>query len=383
MEVFSLIIRQVWKRAAAPLLIIRPRHRGRLRAGLAAPPDPPVHTGFRSPGSIPHDVLHHPEPGFHRSAVPGWKSDPAAVTAGLALLLRGLRAGGRPAGGRFGAGRRRSRRCAQARVHALVHRFREIGHLLACLDPLEACPIEHPLLSLESVGLALEDLDRRSSSSPTGRRTSRRRCGTSWPGFRETYSRSIGVEFMHLQDPAERRWLIDRMEPVRNAPAARRGRAAPHPGKAHPQRRVFEQFLNTKYVGVTRFSLGGRGRPHPGPGLSSCERAAALGLPRDHPRHGPPRPAQRPGQHPRQALQRHLQRVRELLRPGDARRRRRRQVPQRLPRATCGPRTGRELRMLLMNNPSHLEAVDPVVEGFARARQEPLGAGAASGCCRC
>ena len=37
--------------------------------------------------------------------------------------------------------------------------------------------------------------------------------------LRETYSRSIGVEFMHLQDPAERRWLIERMEPVRNAPA--------------------------------------------------------------------------------------------------------------------------------------------------------------------
>lgn len=105
----------------------------------------------------------------------------------------------------------------QARVQALIYRYRDLGHLMACLDPLAACPTDHPLLNLEAFNLTSEDLDiefvaRRFSES--GRAPLRNII----QALKKTYAHSIGVEFMHLQDPAERNWLLDRMEPGLNQP---------------------------------------------------------------------------------------------------------------------------------------------------------------------
>lgn len=47
----------------------------------------------------------------------------------------------------------------QASVHELIHRYRDIGHLLACLDPLVACPSDHPLLSMQAFGFTPQDLE--------------------------------------------------------------------------------------------------------------------------------------------------------------------------------------------------------------------------------
>ena len=104
--------------------------------------------------------------------------------------------------------------------------------------------------------------------------------------LKETYCRSVGVEYMHLQDPEERRWLQERMEPVRNQPAIEpevRRRVLERLSRAA----LFEQFLNRKFVGVTRFSLEG------GDGLipmldDLVNHAAASGGARSYPRHGPP-----------------------------------------------------------------------------------------------
>lgn len=149
-----------------------------------------------------------------------WKSDPASVTPDWRHFFQGFElAAGRPDG--FGSAASETA-ADQARVHTLVHRFREIGHLLACLDPLEACPLEHPLLTLESVGLAPERLDA-PFGLPDGPDNVKAPLRDILAALRETYSRSVGVEFMHLQDPEERRWLIERMEPVRNAPALEPG----------------------------------------------------------------------------------------------------------------------------------------------------------------
>ena len=73
--------------------------------------------------------------------------------------------------------------------------------------------------------------------------------------LRQTYCRSIGVEYMHLQEPVERKWLQERMEPVRNAEpnAAEKRRILE---KLHHST-IFETFLNKKYPGQTRFSLEG------------------------------------------------------------------------------------------------------------------------------
>jgi 2-oxoglutarate dehydrogenase E1 component len=304
---------------------------------------------------------------FIESQYAQWKSNPDGVPQDWRFFFEGfeLAASGRTEG--FGAADG-AQALRQARVHALVHRFREIGHLLACLDPLEACPIEHPLLSLEAVGLSAEDLDK-PFIVPDGPPNVKAPLREILAGFRETYSRSLGVEFMHLQDPAERRWLIDRMEPVRNAPRLEAGEKRRILEKlVHST--VFEQFLNTKYKGVTRFSLEGGDALIPGLDFL-VERAAGLGC-------------------------------REII-LGMAHRGRLNVQTSILgkpfsdlfsefencydPEMLVGAgdvkyhngylndlRTadGHALRMLLMNNPSHLEAVDPVVEGFARARQDLL-----------
>ena len=103
----------------------------------------------------------------------------------------------------------------QSKVEALKYRYRDLGHLLACMDPLIACPTEHPMLSLESFGLTNKDLDRKFFTRRFAK-TQQAPLKDIISSLKETYCRSIGVEYMHLQDTQERRWLQDRMEPVRN-----------------------------------------------------------------------------------------------------------------------------------------------------------------------
>jgi 2-oxoglutarate dehydrogenase E1 component len=298
-----------------------------------------------------------------------WKSDPDAVTPDWRHFFQGFDlALERPDG--FGAAGGEAA-ANQARVHTLVGRFREIGHLLACLDPLEACPLEHPLLTLESVGLALDSLDA-PFVLPDGPANVKAPLRDILAALRETYSRSIGVEFMHLQDPAERRWLIERMEPVRNAPtldAAEKRRIL----KKLAHASAFEQFLNTKYVGVTRFSLEGGEALIPGLDFL-LERSAALGcrevvLGMAH--RGRLNVQTNIIGKPFSDVFSEFENCYDpdlLVGAGDV-------------KYHTGylndvrTEDGRELRILMMNNPSHLEAVDPVVEGFARARQEALASG--------
>ena len=143
----------------------------------------------------------------------------------------------------------------QSRVEALKYRYRDMGHLLACLDPLAACPMDHPLLNISALGLTPEDLDtefytRRFSSTLSAPLKDIIR------ELRDTYCRAVGVEYMHLQDPAERRWLQDRMEPIRNRPAFSGEEKRRILNKLY-QSALFEGFLHKKYMGQTRFSLEG------------------------------------------------------------------------------------------------------------------------------
>jgi len=300
-----------------------------------------------------------------------WTADPASVPPDWRFFFEGfdLAASGRlPAAGTADA----DQVLRQARVHALVSRYREIGHLLACLDPLEACPTEHPLLSLDAFGLALADLDR-TFFVPDGAANLKAPLRDILAGFRETYCHSIGVEFMHLQDPDERRWLIDRMEPVRNQPAldpAAQRRIL----EKLIQSSVFEQFLNTKYVGVTRFSLEGGDALIPAldalvqqAAHSGC-REIILGMAHRGRLNVQANVIGKPFTDIFSEFE-NCYDPENLIGAGDVK----------YHNGYLGDvRTadGRDARLFLMNNPSHLEIVNPVVEGFARARQELAGSGA-------
>lgn len=298
-----------------------------------------------------------------------WKSDPNAVSRDWRFFFEG-----------FEIANAREQKAAmvcdqdqvmrQSRVEALIHRYRDLGHLLACLDPLAACPTDHPLLNLSAFDLAPEDLDTQFYAKGLSK-TDRASLGDIVKTLKQTYCRSIGVEFMHLQDPAERRWLQDRMEPVQNRPDPERGVRLRILEKLH-QAALFEQFLHKKYLGQTRFSLEGADAIIPMLDalvhFASQQGVREIILGMSH--------------RGRLNVQAHvLQKTYEEIfsefeschdpdshfGAGDVK-------YHNGYLADIDIDGDRRLRIYLVSNPSHLESVDPVVQGFARARQDLLNA---------
>ncbi len=294
-----------------------------------------------------------------------WKTDPHSLSREWRFFFEGFdlaASGMKPAGETADEDHLRR----QSRVQALIYRYRDLGHLMACLDPLAACPTDHPLLNLEAFKLTPQDFDREFFAR---RFTASERMplGEIIQALKETYCHSIGVEFMHLQDPGERNWLLDRMEPVRNR----------LPLEASVKRRIlekltqaalFEQFINKKYIAVTRFSLEGGDAIIPAldhlmshVAQKGCSEVI-LGM----------------AHRGRLNVQAHILRKPyeelfgefencynpdDLTGAGDVK-------YHNGYLADIKTAADQNLRLFLMNNPSHLESVDPVVEGFVRARQD-------------
>lgn len=140
-----------------------------------------------------------------------------------------------------------------SRVQEIIHAYRVRGHLMADVDPLEYKQRKHPDLDLLTYGLSLWDLDREFITGGfSGRRVSTLReiLGT----LRDAYCRTIGIEYMHIQDPDQRRWLQFRIEQHYAKPTREEQLRIL---KKVSQAEAFETFLQTKYVGQKRFSLEG------------------------------------------------------------------------------------------------------------------------------
>ena len=140
-----------------------------------------------------------------------------------------------------------------SRVQELINSFRVRGHLMADIDPLEYRQRSHPDLELENHGLTFWDLDREFVTGGFGgRRTMllREILGV----LRDSYCRTIGIEYMHIQDPEQRAWFQEKLEKPYEKPD--------HDAQLRilsklNQAEAFETFLQTKYVGQKRFSLEG------------------------------------------------------------------------------------------------------------------------------
>ncbi len=143
----------------------------------------------------------------------------------------------------------------QSRVGQLIHRYRDIGHLLSCLDPLTACSTDYPLLNLSAFDLSEDDLEHE-FFVPAPFQSEQLPLREIISILRETYCRSIGVEYMHLQDPEERLWLQERMEPLRNRPKIAREMQIRILQKL-TQATLFEQSLQAGYMSRKRFSIEG------------------------------------------------------------------------------------------------------------------------------
>jgi len=256
-----------------------------------------------------------------------------------------------------------------ARIFELVHAYRSRGHLMADTDPLAYRQRKHPDLDVQNHGLTLWDLDR---TFPTGgftgkpRATLRDILGL----LRDSYCRTVGVEYMHLQDPRQRRWLQERLE----AGHARTARE----DQLRILRRLnaaeaFETFLQTKFVGQKRFSLEG------GESLiplldAILSRAANAGL--DEVGIGMAHRG-RLNVLANIAGKSYAQIFGEFegnLDPGTVQG----SGDVKYHLGTEGVFTaesGRTTKVHLAANPSHLEAVDPVLEGVVRAKQDRIDLG--------
>ncbi|RIJ70856.1 multifunctional oxoglutarate decarboxylase/oxoglutarate dehydrogenase thiamine pyrophosphate-binding subunit/dihydrolipoyllysine-residue succinyltransferase subunit [Nakamurella silvestris] len=140
-----------------------------------------------------------------------------------------------------------------ARVLEIIDAFRTRGHLMADIDPLNYRQKKHPDLDVRSHGLSLWDLDR---EFPVGGFNGKQymKLRDVLGVLRDAYCRTMGVEYMHIMDPVKRRWIQQRVEERHAKPSLEESKYIL--GRLNAAE-AFETFLQTKYIGQKRFSLEG------------------------------------------------------------------------------------------------------------------------------
>ena len=253
----------------------------------------------------------------------------------------------------------------EVRVQELINMYRVRGHLNAHLDPLDAEPPElHPELDIANYGLSIWDLGRTFLTDGLAGKE-QATLQEILTILRDAYCRTLGIEYMHIQDPVQKRWVQSRVEGVSTAVSVEeQHRLLDRLNAAE----VFERFLHTRYVGQKRFGL--EGAESTIVALDALLDAAALR-----------------GVSDAVIGMAHRGRLNVLanvvgksyseifsefegnLDPdsvqgsGDVK----------YHKGATGifkSASGETLRLTMVSNPSHLEAVDPVVEGITRAMQD-------------
>ena len=253
----------------------------------------------------------------------------------------------------------------QARVLQLIRAYRVRGHLQADINPLGYEWIYHPELDPATYGLTIWDLDRQFVTGGLGGEEVlplRKILDI----LRSTYAHKVGIEYMHISDPGEKKWIQTRLEPIAEESGLtsddkRRILAKLNAAEA------FEKFLHTKFIGHKRFSLEGSETMIPmldailNDSAKAGVREVVIGM----------------------AHRGRLNVLANIL-----------QKPYEVifsefegsidPNTTQGSGDvkyhlgfngvhmtpdGRNVELTLASNPSHLEAVNPVVEGMVRAKQ--------------
>jgi 2-oxoglutarate dehydrogenase E1 component len=301
--------------------------------------------------------------GAIESAYEQWRRDPASVDPSWRTFFEGFELGAaRP--GREAAPSVDGKTGTPAAIVRLIDAYRDLGHLLARLDPLSEPPAAHPMLELSEFGLGPEDLDRTYDTSffmGLPRATLRELLAA----LRETYCRTIGVEYMYIQDTRIRRWLQERMEPRRNQPNMARRQKIRILMDLHFAE-LFEKFLHARYVGQKRFSLEGSETLIPlvdaltEKAADNGVREIVLGMAHRGRLNVLANVIGKPYAEIFSEFEDNYQP--DLEDDGD--------VKYHL--GFSGDRVspkGNKIHLSLTPNPSHLEAVDPVVEGRVRAKQ--------------
>ncbi|PIF02847.1 MAG: multifunctional oxoglutarate decarboxylase/oxoglutarate dehydrogenase thiamine pyrophosphate-binding subunit/dihydrolipoyllysine-residue succinyltransferase subunit, partial [Propionibacterium sp.] len=252
----------------------------------------------------------------------------------------------------------------QSRVIELIQAYRTFGHFMANIDPLEYKQRTHPDLQLEAHGLTIWDLDRQFAVGTfAGTKRNYLSLREVLKILRDSYCHTIGVEYMHIAEPEERKWFQGLME-------------KPHEPLTHEEHirtldklneaEIFETFLQTKFVGQKRFSLEG------GESVivllnEICDNAAEANL--DEVCIGMPHRgrlnvlANIIGKEYSQIFREFAGNIDPSIGTGD--------VKYHLgAEGEFKSSSGKTIKASVAANPSHLEAVDPVLVGIARAKQD-------------
>jgi len=297
-----------------------------------------------------------------------WQDAPESLETDWRAFFEGFSLGRNGQAGKAVSGEDESKAIKQARFTGAIYAYRSIGHTQAAVNPLRKEPPRNPRLSMGRLGFEEKDLEE-----------------TYWTGnfldgqhmrvrdlldrLEAIYCRSIGIEYLHIQETPERRWIQSRIEPSNNLPAydrERKHRILDRLIKAEE----FERFLHRNYVGQKRFGLEGGETLIPAidtlleRGPRSGVREIVMGM------------AHRGRLNVlanvfRKSYDYIFHEFSENYIPdtrhGDG------DVKYHLGFESEVENTRREkMRLFLAANPSHLEAVNPVVEGRARARQRLL-----------
>jgi len=257
----------------------------------------------------------------------------------------------------------------QVGVLQLINLYRVRGHLIAGLDPLAERSRYHPELDPATYGLTVWDLDREFATGGLGglQRGSLRQI---LAVLKETYCQTVGIEYRHIQDSQEKVWLQERLEPAENrlplAAGTRRETL-----KYLVAAEDFERFLHAKFVGHKRFGLEGAETTIPvlahifGEAAGADVQEAVIGM------------AHRGrlnvlaniiGKPLVKLLTEFEENTDPLATQGSG------DVKYHLGSAgNFRTADGRQIFVSVAPNPSHLEWVNPVVEGITRAKQERRG----------
>ena len=253
-----------------------------------------------------------------------------------------------------------------ARVQQLIQAYRTWGHLMADIDPLVYAQRTHPDLDVVNHGLTLWDLDREFATGGFGGKSFlplRKILGI----LRDSYCRSIGVEYMHISNPEERKWMQQHIEI--GLPAIEREEQLRILRKLNSAE-AFESFLQTKFVGQKRFSLEGGESVIPLTDAivsSAAERGldeVCIGMPHRGRLNMLANIGGKSVGQIFQEFQGHYA-ENEVHGSGD--------VKYHLgTEGVFTAQSGATTKIYLAANPSHLEAVNPVLEGIVRAKQDRL-----------
>jgi 2-oxoglutarate dehydrogenase E1 component len=256
----------------------------------------------------------------------------------------------------------------QARVLQLINLYRVRGHLIANLDPLWEEANYHPELDPANFGLTIWDLDRQFITGGLGgipNATLREILSI----LKQTYCEKVGVEYMHIQHPEEKTWLQGRMEPTKNS--APLDKALKREIYKHLlAAEGLEKFMHKKFVGHKRFALEGAEVVIPVLGniLSDAAhdevRECVIGMAHRGRINVLANIIKKPFTRIFSEFQGNIDPA-TIHGSGD--------VKYHLGASgTFDARFGKKISVTVVPNPSHLEAVNPVVEGVVRAKQDRL-----------